>query len=291
MNIYEVGSIWSNHSGSQLRFLGIHYMFLYKSPQREVGSRPFVPDVPGKIPLYLCWNNLSMTSVMFSHRKSVLIIRRQSFGNIGMVSLATSSVTSVIVQNLRTDLMAVRQLGHSALHGLRHFVIFISEMGQLRGSENQGTWCQARWPGFNLWNQCRERIEPTLTNCLFMSTDALRRVCTPPMIKTRYSTFFFKALSWKVESRLCSILATAELTALRDSYLTLCSPFLFQLLARFFFYHLDFSGKFSMGKAIGGEEKGQEAERGDKGQCAYCMYVYMYVWMYVYMYVCMNVSW
>lgn len=53
-----------------------------------------------------------------------------------MVSLATSSVTSVIVQNLRTDLMAVRQLRHSALHGLRHFVIFISEIGQLCGSEN-----------------------------------------------------------------------------------------------------------------------------------------------------------
>lgn len=66
-------------------FLGIHYMFLYKSPQRKVGSRPFVPDVPGKIPLYLSWNNLSMTSVMFSHRRSVLIIRRQSFGFPGYI--------------------------------------------------------------------------------------------------------------------------------------------------------------------------------------------------------------
>lgn len=53
-----------------------------------------------------------------------------------MVSLATSPVTSVIVQGLRADLVAVRQLRHSALHGRRHFVIFISEMDQLRGSEN-----------------------------------------------------------------------------------------------------------------------------------------------------------
>lgn len=97
---------------------------------------PSVSDVPGKIPLYFSWNNLSMTSMMVSNRRSVLIIGRQSFGNIGVVSLATSPVTSVIVQGLRTDLMAICQLRHSALHGLRHFVIFIIEMGQLCGSEN-----------------------------------------------------------------------------------------------------------------------------------------------------------
>lgn len=52
------------------------------------------------------------------------------------MSLATSYVTSVIVRSPTTDLMAVCQLRHSAVHGLRHFVISVGEMGQLCGSEN-----------------------------------------------------------------------------------------------------------------------------------------------------------
>lgn len=73
-----MGSIWSNHSGSQLLF----WVFTttcssIKSHRGRVEPDPSVPDVPGKIALYLSWNNLSMTSMMFSNRRSGLIIRRQ----------------------------------------------------------------------------------------------------------------------------------------------------------------------------------------------------------------------